>query len=51
MCRDVKANGQHEGPFAHSTVGNQEQKSHRAAAGTRVGSQLGSQDVLRGENA
>lgn len=48
MCRDVKANGQHEGPFAHSTVGNKEQKSHRVPPDSGVGSQLGSQDTLRG---
>lgn len=51
MCRDVKANGQHEGPFSHSTVGNKEQKSHLVASGTGFRSQLGSQDMLRGENA
>lgn len=51
MCRDGKANSEHERPFAHSVVGNKEQKSHQAVPGTGVRSQLRSQGVLRGENA
>lgn len=50
MCRDVKANGQHKGPFAHSTVSNKEKKSHQATPDTGAGSQLGCQDVVKGEN-
>jgi len=51
MCRDVKANGQHEGPFARSAAGNKEHQSNQAAPGTGVGSWLRSQDMLRGEKA